>query len=41
MLAKHDGSDTVHRAEERYAAFGLALGFALAAGLWLYILVWL
>jgi len=41
MLAKQNSSDIQRSADERYVAWGLALSFAFAGGLWVYILFWL
>ena len=41
MLAKQGWSGMQRSADERYVAWGFALSFALAGGLWVYILLWL
>lgn len=41
MLAKQDWSGTQRSVHERCVAWGLALSFAFAGGLWVYILFWL
>jgi hypothetical protein len=41
MLAKDDSIGTQRLADERYVFWGFALSFALAGGLWVYILFWL
>ena len=41
MLVKPDWSDMQHSADERYVVWGLAMSFAFAGGLWVYILFWL
>jgi hypothetical protein len=41
MLAKQDWNRMQRPADERYVAWGFALSFALAGGLWAYILFWL
>ena len=41
MLATQDASETARSRAQRYVGLGFALSFALAGGLWVYILFWL